>query len=230
MKQLTQILDIATPILIAILIIVAIILVIALVRMVNKLGKTLDEVNKSIEPLVGNVNIILENAQPVVASVEPLIEHATLTVDAVNLEILRLDPVIEDLGDMTGSLTGAIDGISNAPSKLANSIYGKLGSINVPGKEKAAAVIANVKNKVASRSAAEDKAEVKTYTTVASDPEPASEDITKRAAHAKDESADDLKDALEVKISELGADIDAVDGLVEDELADIIEAAKAAEA
>ena len=70
--------------------------------------KTVAEVQKQVEPVIANVERItteLEPAvqsvkaitaqlEPTVAKVDPLLDRVTLTVDAANLEIMRVDQIL----------------------------------------------------------------------------------------------------------------------------------------
>ena len=63
--------------------------------------------------------------------VDPLVERLSLTVDAANLELMRVDQILEDVTQITDSVSkaaGAVDTVTSAPIDLVNSLTGKLRS------------------------------------------------------------------------------------------------------
>ena len=74
---------------------------------------------------------IAEEAKPAVGRVDPLVERLSLTVDAANLELMRVDQILEDVTQITDSVSkaaGAVDTVTSAPIDLVNSLTGKLRS------------------------------------------------------------------------------------------------------
>ncbi len=94
--------------------------------------KTVVELKEELDPTLANVKTITEELQPTLAKVDPLIERVQLTVDAANLEIMRLDTIMSDLGDISGTLTSAVeavDTVANAPLNLVNKATSKLNGV-----------------------------------------------------------------------------------------------------
>lgn len=107
------VMDVVTPILLGLLIAVAIWAVVEIVLTVRSARKTIDDADK------------------VIAKAEPLVEHATLTVDAVNLEVMRVDGILDDVSKVTDSASGAaeaINNVTNAPAKAVTGIVDALRS------------------------------------------------------------------------------------------------------
>ena len=80
---------------------------------------------------LARVNEIAEEAKPAVGRVDPLVERLSLTVDAANLELMRVDQILEDVTQITDSVSkaaGAVDTVTSAPIDLVNSLTGKLRS------------------------------------------------------------------------------------------------------
>ena len=53
----------------------------------------------------------------------------SLTVDAANLEIMRLDQILEDVGEITDSASnavGAVETVTNAPMEIMNNVTSKV--------------------------------------------------------------------------------------------------------
>ncbi|MBQ6586223.1 MAG: hypothetical protein IJH83_05390 [Coriobacteriales bacterium] len=111
MESFVAFFDLIKPLLLALLIAAGVWAIAEVALTIRRLRGTLDEVDKS------------------VAKVEPLVEHATLTIDALNLEIMRLDQILEDVGEVTDvatSATSVISSIASGPANAANTIAGKL--------------------------------------------------------------------------------------------------------
>lgn len=53
------------------------------------------------------MNEIAEEAKPAVGRVDPLVERLSLTVDAANLELMRVDQILEDVTQITDSVSKA---------------------------------------------------------------------------------------------------------------------------
>lgn len=59
----------------------------------------------------------------------PLLDKADVTVDAINVEILRVDALIarfEDASERVTSASGTISGIVNAPAEIVNDVAGRV--------------------------------------------------------------------------------------------------------
>jgi uncharacterized protein YoxC len=82
----------------------------------------LEDTNKSLAPTLANV-------EKATAQAEPLLERVTLTVDATNLELMRVDQILEDVTQITGSVSkaaDAVDTVTNAPLDLVNSVTSRI--------------------------------------------------------------------------------------------------------
>lgn len=92
----------------------------------QQIDPTLESVGKitaSLEPAVANVNKLTEQLQPTIehvenitaslepvsAKIDPLVDRVSLTVDAANLEIMRVDQILEDVTQITESVSNTLD-------------------------------------------------------------------------------------------------------------------------
>lgn len=71
---------------------------------------------KSIEEAMEKVNPLLDEAQKAMERVDPLMERIMLTVDAANLEIMRVDQIMEDVATITGNVSSATESLESAAS------------------------------------------------------------------------------------------------------------------
>lgn len=107
-------------------------LAVELVLMIRKTRKTVEEVQRQLQPTLANVEEITDSIKPIVAKVDPLVERVSLTVDAANLEIMRVDQILEDVNGITGSLSSAVEAVdtaANAPLELVNSVSNKVRNV-----------------------------------------------------------------------------------------------------
>lgn len=115
-------------ILIAVLIVAGIAALIALVLLFLELTKTIKSARKMVDdlgPTLKNVETMTTNLQAPVAKVDPIVDRVTLTLDSVNLEMMRVDQLLEDLTQITGtasSATTAVDNIASAPVKAVSNV------------------------------------------------------------------------------------------------------------
>jgi uncharacterized protein YoxC len=100
-------------------------LVVTLRRTRAQVGQTLDTLNPTLE----NVKQLTDELKPVVQNVDPLVQRVTLTVDAANLEIMRLDEILEDVSQITDAAqkaTAAVEGITSAPMDVVTGVTKKV--------------------------------------------------------------------------------------------------------
>ena len=106
--------------------------------------KNVEKITAQVDPLIAHVDALVtdqidplltreiaEEAKPAVGRVDPLVERLSLTVDAANLELMRVDQILEDVTQITDSVSkaaGAVDTVTSAPIDLVNSLTGKLRS------------------------------------------------------------------------------------------------------
>lgn len=96
--------------------------IVELVLTIRRTRSMVDDVQKQIEPTLDNVQQLTEDAKP-------LVERVSLTVDAANLEIMRVDEILQDVNQITGTVTRAVDtvdNVANAPMDLVNSLTRKV--------------------------------------------------------------------------------------------------------
>lgn len=103
--------------------------VVELIVTVRRTRKTVDDLQKRLEPTLASVERISASLEPVASKVDPLVERVSLTVDAANLEIMRVDKILEDVGDVTDSASSAVDAVDtvvNAPVELVNTVANRV--------------------------------------------------------------------------------------------------------
>ncbi|MCL2136967.1 MAG: DUF948 domain-containing protein [Coriobacteriia bacterium] len=126
----------------AVLIVVVIYAVIELIRTLRWVRYTAEDLQPSIkqatevlealEPTVKKANEILESLEPSMQRVDPLLERISLTVDAVNLEIMRADQILANLTDVTDVASSAakkVNVITDTPLNLLTSATDKVRNI-----------------------------------------------------------------------------------------------------
>lgn len=117
--------DVVNMILLIVYIVVGIALVwfvVELALTIRKTRTTVDDMQKQLEPTLANVQQLTDDAKP-------LVERLSLTVDAVNLEMLRVDDILQDVSGITDTASKAataVDNVTSAPLNIVNSLTEKL--------------------------------------------------------------------------------------------------------
>lgn len=104
-------------------------------KQVEPVIASVERITAELEPTVANVKAITAQLEPTVAKVDPLLDRVTLTVDAANLEIMRVDQILEDVTQITGSVSSTldtVDAVTNAPLELVSSVTEKVRSTVKP--------------------------------------------------------------------------------------------------
>ena len=78
--------------------------IVELVLVLRRTRKTVETLETSVKPIIDDVQKVAADAKEMTASikpainrVDPLVERASLAVDAANLEIMRLDGILENV-------------------------------------------------------------------------------------------------------------------------------------
>lgn len=119
----------ALPVVFAIVGIALVVLLIELVRTIRSARTMVDSVNEKLTPTLSNIEKMTDDLMPAISKVDPLVERVQLTVDAANLELMRVDKILEDVSDVTdtvSSATDAIDNITKTPSRIVTSLSEKV--------------------------------------------------------------------------------------------------------
>lgn len=102
---------------------------IALAYLFVVLSKTIKEAMFKVNPLLDNAQDIITDAKPLVKKADPMMDRITLTIDAANLEIMRVDQILEDVNTVTGNVAKAsnsVDTITSAPLDAISSLTKKI--------------------------------------------------------------------------------------------------------
>lgn len=105
-----------------VLVILAAAVLIALIVVLVRAAKTMK-----------NINVITQEAEekvtPALKRVEPLLDRAELTVDTLNLELLRVDSILEDVEsvtDVAGKTADTVNTLTAAPSDAVASVVDRV--------------------------------------------------------------------------------------------------------
>ena len=123
---------ISSVVLPVVFIVVGIALVWALVELImfmRRTSKTIANIEDQVHPILADAKDITESLKPAVDRIDPLVERASLAVDAANLEIMRLDGILEDVNEITTTASqavSAVDTVAQTPMRLVNDVSEKL--------------------------------------------------------------------------------------------------------
>lgn len=143
--EFSEIIGIALPVVYVVVGVALVWLIVELVSTLRKTRKTVDDLRAQVEPVlesanrmtadlepaVKHVNQMAAQLEPAVAKVDPLMERVTLTVDAANLEIMRVDQILEDVTQITGTVSNTldtVDTVTSAPLELVSSVTDRMRS------------------------------------------------------------------------------------------------------
>ena len=121
MESFSAILNALLPL---VLIAIGVALVVFIVELI-KTVKTARGMLVDAEPIVKNAKTMTDDLVPVVKKTEPLVDRVQLTLDAVNLEMMRVDEILEDVSQITdtaASATTAVDNIAQVPAKAVTNV------------------------------------------------------------------------------------------------------------
>ena len=115
-------------VLLAVFIVVGIALAVLLFELVKFIKRATTTVN-NLDPTLKNVETMTTDAVPAVAKIDPLMDRVQLTVDSLNLEMMRIDQILEDLTEITdaaSSATAAVETVTNAPISAVNNVAARV--------------------------------------------------------------------------------------------------------
>jgi len=79
--------------------------------------------------LVATLRSTRKLADDLDASLMPLLEKADVTVDSINIELLRIDEIVtrvEEVTDRVNSTSRTVQEVANAPAEIVNEIAGRV--------------------------------------------------------------------------------------------------------
>jgi len=86
-------------------------------------------IDKQVNPMLDDAKAMTESLKPALAQVDPLMERINLTMDAANLEIMRVDEIMQDVSVITGHLadtSSTVNEITNVPLNAVNNVTNKV--------------------------------------------------------------------------------------------------------
>ena len=108
----------------AVLVVLGIVAIVALIVVLVRVSTAVKNANETVEKVNVLVDEVNEQIAPALKRVDPLVEQAALTVDTVNLELLRLDGILEDVESITGVAGKAADTVDTVTSAPAKAVAG----------------------------------------------------------------------------------------------------------
>lgn len=218
------VLNVLLPIVLIAIGIALVVFIVELIKMVKVTRTTITDVKVHLDPTMANIEEITESIKPAVAKSDPLVDRVMLTLDAVNLEMMRVDEILEDISQITdsaSSATAAVDNIASAPvkavSNVATRVRTKLGGKNASDesaqlsaqRDDAAQALEDFRAAEAEEAQDAQAAQADAYVEIAGAAEPA-EPVVEPAAEPAAE-ADAEADAEPAAVKEAPSDDDQMD-------------------
>ncbi|MDO4502414.1 MAG: DUF948 domain-containing protein [Coriobacteriia bacterium] len=111
--NLDTILEYALPIALVLLAVVAIWLVIEAALTMRSTRSAVNTMNEQLKPTLEKVDQATAALIPAVEKMDPLMDRVNLSVDALNLELMRVDTILEETGEIAKNLNTASDAVAN---------------------------------------------------------------------------------------------------------------------
>ena len=102
------------------------VLFVYLVLLVKRTNELLD---KQVNPILDDAKDMTESLKPAVAQADPLMDRINLTLDATNLELMRLDEILQDVSVITDKLadtTTTVNEVTNIPLNAVNGVANRV--------------------------------------------------------------------------------------------------------
>ena len=121
--------EVIVPIIYAIVGVALIWALVELILFLRRTSKTVSAVEEQVQPILADAQKMTEDLKPAVEKLDPLVDRVSLAVDAANLEIMRIDAILEDVSAMTDTAARtveAVDSVAQTPMRLATEASAKL--------------------------------------------------------------------------------------------------------
>lgn len=99
-------------------------------RAVTELSDTLNETIAEIKPVVQKLDGVADELVPAAKELTPLIERTGTAVDALTIDLVRVDDILTDVSSVTGAganVTDAVTKITGSAADVAAGVINRLG-------------------------------------------------------------------------------------------------------
>lgn len=93
---------------------------------IDDVRKQLNDVVDEVKPIIGELKTTVDNIQPVLHEVPALLNKVGNTVDAVSLDLLRVDEILSDVSTITETAAGATSSLSSVSTNASQAAHGLL--------------------------------------------------------------------------------------------------------
>lgn len=107
-------------------------LAVLFIYLVLLLKRTNAMLDNQVVPMLDDAKEMTASLKPAVEQIDPLMERLNLTMDAANLEIMRVDEIMQDVSTITSQLADTsttVNEITNVPLNAVNSVAGRVRGI-----------------------------------------------------------------------------------------------------
>lgn len=103
----------------------------SLSEVMSSVNQTINELN----PVIAKLDGVADELNPVVKQVEPLLEKTGTAVDALSLDLIRVEEILGDVSSVTGTATNVTGAVSKVTGSAADAAAGLIGKITHKGVE-----------------------------------------------------------------------------------------------
>ncbi|MBE6471136.1 MAG: DUF948 domain-containing protein [Coriobacteriaceae bacterium] len=86
-------------------------------------------IDAKVNPMLDDAKYMTTSLKPAIDQIDPLMERINLTMDAANLEIMRVDEILEDVSVITDKLadtTSTVNEVTNIPLNAVNGVASRV--------------------------------------------------------------------------------------------------------
>ncbi len=131
-------------ILLMVLVVAAVWAVIELALTVRKARASVDQVTRSandtieqVQPIIAKLDGAMDDLQPSIKQIDPLVTKAGVTLDEANVSLHQVSGILEDVSSVSGTAAGVTDAVTQVANTAASAATGIVNKIS--GKPSASA-------------------------------------------------------------------------------------------
>lgn len=100
-------------------------------KSVGEVCDTLNETIAEIKPVVQKLDGVADELAPATKELQPLLDKAGTAVDALTVDLVRVDDILSDVSSVTGAGANVTDAVTKVTASAADGIAGVVGKLGV---------------------------------------------------------------------------------------------------
>lgn len=96
---------------------------------VDEITRTANDTIQQVQPIIAKADGMVDDLQPSIKGVQPLIDKAGTAVDVATVDLATLNDILSDVSDVSGAASNVTNTVSRVADSAANGVAGALGKI-----------------------------------------------------------------------------------------------------